>query len=63
MTKKWVLCACSECDSNFIVELKQTDKTTPDNLFGLKPSPDKLTCPYCGIKNISYAEHFPNVEL
>jgi len=61
--KVWVLCGCPECDSNFIVELKQTDNTNPDNIFGLNPPPEKLTCPYCGTKNVSYAEHFPKVEL
>jgi hypothetical protein len=61
--KVWVLCACPECDNNFIVELEQTDKSEPDNILRLKPTPEKLTCPYCGIKNVSYDEHFPMVEL
>ncbi len=71
--KIWVLCACPECESEFIAKLEQTDDVTrtilnvptanPHNLFGLKPLPEELTCPYCGIKNDIYAEHFPKVEL
>lgn len=61
--KRWVLCACPECEGEFIARLEVTDKNNPDNLFGLKPLPEELTCPYCGIKNDVYAENFPKVEL
>jgi len=63
--KQWVLCVCPECEGEFIAKLEQTDKSIPDtnNLFGLMPLPEDLTCPYCGVNNDIYAEHFPKVEL
>lgn len=62
-SKTWVLCACPECEGEFIAKLEQTDDTNPNNLFGFKPLPEELTCPYCGVKNDIYAEHHPKVTL
>lgn len=62
-TKLWVFCECPECEGKFSVSLEQTNKREPNNLFGLKPLPEDLTCPYCGIKNDIYAVHFPRVSM
>lgn len=66
----WVLCTCPECDGEFIAKLQTLDdKGTPDNtqkpnnLFNLKPLPETLTCPYCGVKNDVYAVAFPQVTV
>ncbi len=59
---RWVLCACPECESEFIAKLETSNKSNPDDLFGLKPLPEELTCPYCGIQNDIYAQGFPKVE-
>ncbi len=61
--KRWVLCTCPECDSEFIIKLEQTDDMKPNNLFGLKPLPEDMICPYCGIKNDVYATYLPKVAL
>lgn len=61
--KLWVLCECPECEGKFTVSLEQTRKQEPNDLFGLKPLPEDLTCPYCGIKNDIYAVHFPKVAM
>lgn len=62
-SKLWVLCACPECEGEFIAKLEQTDDTNPNNLFGLKPLPEDLTCPYCGIKNDVCANAFVEITL
>lgn len=59
--KEWVLCACPECEGEFIVKLKVSEGKT--ELWEFKPDLRKLTCPYCGIKSDIYAEHSPKVEL
>jgi rubredoxin len=61
--KKWIMCACPECEKEFVAKLEETNDTNPNDIFGLKPLPEELTCPYCGIKNDVYAIHFLKVEL
>lgn len=61
--KRWVMCFCPECNQEFIAKLAVSDKSNPDNLYGLNPLPEKLICPYCGISNDIYATHFPEVFI